>query len=267
MVSDKDFFGNDYLCVGKFKAFMKILVCISKTPDTTSKIAFDSDNMHLKEEGVSFIMNPYDEWYALVRGIELREKLGGSVSVIHVGEAASEVIIRKALAIGADQAIRIDTKPKDSNDVATQIAHYAQNQSFDIVLLGKETIDHNGSEVGALLAGMLAIPFISYCTKLDVEGNELSATSEIEGGEVSLKTQLPAVVSAAKGMAEQRIPNMKGIMDAKKKPLEVISPVSDTQKVKLVRFEALPPKTAVKLIAPDDIESLVKILHEEVKVI
>ena len=245
---------------------MKILVCISKTPDTTSKIAFDSDNMHLKEEGVSFIMNPYDEWYALVRGIELREKFGGTVSVMHVGEA-SEVIVRKALAIGADQAIRIDSKPKDSNDVATQIAHYAQNQSFDIVFLGKETIDHNGSEVGALLAGMLAIPFISYCTKLDVEGNELSATCEIEGGEVSFKTQLPAVVSAAKGLAEQRIPNMKGIMDAKKKPLEVISPVSATQKVKLVRFEALPPKTAVKLIAPDDIDSLVKILHEEVKVI
>ena len=244
---------------------MEFLVCISKTPDTTAKIAFDAGLTRFVEEGVSFILNPYDEWYALVRAVELKEKLGGKVSVVHVGEAGSDQMIRKALAIGADHAYRIDCKPKDSYDVAQQIAEFCKGKSFELIFLGKETIDHNGSEVGAMLAGLLDLPFVSYCNKLEVEADKINVSREVEGGVELSTVSMPCVVSAAKGLAEQRIPNMKGIMESKNKPLEVLSPVNTEATIVLEQFELPPAKTGAKMIAPDDIDGLVNVLKNDLK--
>ncbi|MFN8280568.1 MAG: electron transfer flavoprotein subunit beta/FixA family protein [Saprospiraceae bacterium] len=246
---------------------MNLLVCISKTPDTTSKIAFDDSGKKLLEDGVQFILNPYDEWYALVRAIELKEQFGGQVDVIHVGEASSEMIIRKALAIGADAAFRVDMIPAGSWDTASQIAAFAKTRNYDLILLGKETIDYNGSEVGSMLAGILDLPYIAYATKLTIDGQIATLESEIEGGIALSEVHIPMVLSCAKGIAEQRIPNMMGIMNAKKKPLEVVSPTDVHQHIILERFELPPAKSSVTMIAPDDIDKLVDIFHSDLKII
>lgn len=246
---------------------MNILVCISKTPDTTAKISFTDNDTHFNAEGVTFIMNPYDEWYALVRALELAEQTGGKVTVINVGPSSNEVVIRKALAIGADNAVRIDIDSSDAITVATNIANYAKANNFDMVFTGKETIDYNGSEIGAMIAELMDLPFISYVTHMEVSGSTTTATREIEGGEEVCEVEGPIVVSAAKGLAEQRIPNMKGIMMAKRKPLEVIAPTEVTPTVETVQFSLPPAKSGVKLIDPDNMEELVRLLHEEAKVI
>jgi electron transfer flavoprotein beta subunit len=245
---------------------MKILVCISKTPDTTSKVSFLNDGKDYNTEGIQYIMNPYDEWYALVRAVELKEKHGGTVTAIHVGDASSEVVIRKALAIGADDAIRIDTVPTSAVQTAREIASHGSG--YDIILLGKESIDQNSAEVGAMVAELLSLPFISFINKLDVDANTFTINREIEGGVETLTVQGPIVVSAAKGLAEQRIPNMQGIIMSKKKPLQVVAPShSAASEVNLVQYTMPPAKSGVKMIDPNDMASLVKLLHEEAKVI
>jgi len=248
-----------------FAIFMKILVCISQTPDTTSKISFSADGLTFSEAGVQFIMNPYDEWYALVRACELRESLGGSVTALNVGPVTNETTVRKALAIGADEAVRIDAVPPSSAFVAKQIATYAKEQNFDLILLGKETIDYNGSEVGAMVAEHLDLPYVSYASKLDLNGNTATVEREIEGGVEVLEVDLPFVASAAKGMAEQRIPNMRGIMSARTKPLHVIAPVASDESVETLKFTLPPAKAGVKLVSPDNMDELVRLLHEEAK--
>jgi len=246
---------------------MKFLVCISQTPDTTAKISFNADGTELSAAGVQFIMNPYDEWYALVRACELREALGGSVTALHVGPAANETTIRKALAIGADDAVRIHADPQSAAYTAAQIAAYARAENFDILFFGKETIDHNGSEVGAMVAEHLDLPYISYASKLDLNGNLASLERDIEGGVEVLEVEIPFVVSAAKGMAEQRIPNMRGIMTARTKPLKEVQPVAFDDSIQIVQFTLPPAKSGVKLIQPDQMDDLVRLLHEEAKVI
>ncbi|NOT36199.1 MAG: electron transfer flavoprotein subunit beta/FixA family protein [Saprospiraceae bacterium] len=246
---------------------MKILVCISKTPDTTSKIAFDSSNKKFVEDGVQFIMNPYDEWYALVRGLELKEQLGGQVDVIHVGDQNSESIIRKALAIGADAAIRIDHTPVDSFDTASQIAEIAKSRGYDLIFLGKETLDHNGSEVGGLVAGLLDWPYIAYASKLTQQNDTAIIESELEGGVRVIECKVPFVMSCAKGIAEQRIPNMMGIMNSKKKPLEVISPIASEAKIEIEKFELPSGKASVKMLSPDNIDELVDVFKNELKIL
>lgn len=246
---------------------MKFLVCISQTPDTTAKISFNADGTELSAAGVQFIMNPYDEWYALVRACELREALGGSVTALHVGPAANETTIRKALAIGADDAVRIHADPKSAAYTAAQIAAYARAENFDIIFFGKETIDHNGSEVGAMVAEHLDLPYVSYASKLDLNGNLASLERDIEGGVEVLEVEIPFVVSAAKGMAEQRIPNMRGIMTARTKPLKEVQPVAFDDSIQIVQFTLPPAKSGVKLIQPDQMDELVRLLHEEAKVI
>jgi electron transfer flavoprotein beta subunit len=246
---------------------MKLLVCISQTPDTTAKISFNAEGTDFNAAGVQFIMNPYDEWYALVRACELREALGGTVVALNVGPAANETTIRKALAIGADEAVRINAEPKSAAYTAKQIAAYAASQNFDIVFFGKETIDHNGSEVGAMVAEMLDLPYISYASKLDLNGNVATLEREIEGGVEQVEVDLPFVLSAAKGMAEQRIPNMRGIMTARTKPLTEVQPVAFEDASKVVQFTLPPAKAGVKLVSPDNMEELVRLLHEEAKVI
>ncbi|MGB0914718.1 MAG: electron transfer flavoprotein subunit beta/FixA family protein [Crocinitomicaceae bacterium] len=246
---------------------MKILVCISKSPDTTSKIAFTEGNSKFDENGVQYIVNPYDEWYALVRALELKEANGGSVSIITVGNAADEAVMRKALAIGADEAIRIDTDPVDAYYVSMQIAEYAKSNGFDMVLTGKETINYNGSQVGGMIAEGMDLPFVSLASKLDVAGTTATLETEIVGGLQTVEVELPVVVSCAKGMAEQRIPNMRGIMAARTKPLNVV-PAADVATLTTFENYSLPEaKSAVKMIDPENMDELVALLHNEAKVI
>lgn len=246
---------------------MNLLVCISKTPDTTAKISFKADDTEYNADGISFIMNPYDEWYALVRAIELVEQNGGNVTVINVGPASNEIIIRKALAIGANDAVRVDVEAPDGYTVAANIAAYAKSKAFDIIFTGKETIDFNGSEVGAMVAELLDLPYVSYAVKLDCSGNESTVTRDIEGGMEVCSVTGSFVLSAAKGLAEQRIPNMKGIMMAKNKPLNVIPPIQTTPRTKINKFVLPPAKTGVRLVDAEQMDELVRMLHEEAKVI
>jgi electron transfer flavoprotein beta subunit len=247
---------------------MKILVCISKTPDTTAKIAFTDNNTKFADAGVQFILNPYDEWYALVRALELKEAgLATTVSLVNVGGADNDPIIRKALAIGGDDAIRINAESGDSYFIAGQIASLAGEGGYDLVLTGKETIDYNGSSIGGMVAELMDAPYISLATKLDVTGGNLTVAREIEGGEEVAEVSLPAVISCQKGMAEQRIPNMKGIMSARTKPLAVKDPVAIDALTSIVSFELPPAKAGVKLVSADNPEELVRLLHEEAKVI
>lgn len=246
---------------------MKLLVCVSKTPDTTSKISFNADSTEFNSTGVQYIMNPYDEWYALVRALELKEQSGGTVTIINVGPADNDTVIRKGLAIGADDAVRVDADPRSTLFVAKQIAEFAKAENFDLIFLGKETIDYNGSEVGAMVAEFLDLPYISFGNNLQMAGNTATVSRDIEGGTEVVEVQTPFVVSAAKGMAEQRIPNMRGIMMAKQKPLKVIPAVKFDDLTKIVRYELPTSKSSVKMIDPENMGELVRLLHEEAKVI
>jgi electron transfer flavoprotein beta subunit len=247
---------------------MKILVCISRTPDTTAKIAFADNNRKFVTDGVQWILNPYDEWYALVRAIEIKEKDPSAVlHLVTVGGPDCDVVIRKALALGGDEAFRVNTEPLDSYSVASQIAAIAREGKYDLILTGKETIDFNGASVGGMLAALLDLPFISLAAKLDLAGNSATLLRETEGGEETVEIKLPLVVGCQKGMAEQRIPNMKGIMGARSKPLKVIEPVTADLLTEIVSFELPPSKKGVKMISAENPEELITLLHDEAKVI
>ena len=246
---------------------MNILVCISKAPDTTTKISFTENNTKFDEDKVQFIVNPYDEWYALVRALEIKEKDGGEVTTITVGEADHDPIIRKALAIGADKAVRINAHAADAFYTAQQIATYAKDKGFDLILLGKETINYNGSQVGSMLAELLELPFVSVASKLELNGTKATLNRDAAGGEEVVEGEFPMVVSCAKGMAKQRIPNMRGIMAARKKPLEVVEPTEAEMLTEVVSYSLPPEKGDVKLIDPENMDELVDLLHNEAKVI
>lgn len=246
---------------------MKFLVCISKTTDTTSKIGFNDKADALIEDGIQFILNPYDEWYSLVKALELKEQLGGSVDVIHVGNNNADILIRKALAIGADAAIRIDEEPSNSYSVACQIAEFAKDKSYDLIFTGKETIDYNSAEIGSMIAEHLNLPYASHCNNLEWNEGKALCSCEVEGGSRVIEIATPFVISSCKGIAEQRIPNMKGIIDAKKKPLDVIKIDSVEALAKLYKFELPPAKTGVRMIDPSNIDELVSILKDELKII
>lgn len=247
---------------------MKILVCISKTPDTTAKIAFTDNNRKFVAEGVQWILNPYDEWYALVRAIELKEKDPSTVlHLVTVGGPDCDVVIRKALALGGDESFRINTEPVDSFFVASQIAAMARSGGYDLILTGKETIDFNGASVGGMIAGLLDLPFISLAAKLELSGNQVTLVREIEGGEETVEVNLPLVVGCQKGMAEQRIPNMKGIMGARSKPLKVVEAVAVDSFTEIISFELPAAKKGVKMVSAENPEELITLLHNEAKVI
>ena len=245
---------------------MKILVCLTKSPDTTAKIAFTDNNTKFAEAGVQWIINPYDEWYALVRAIELKEKDPSTIiHLVTVGAADSEPIIRKALALGGDEAIRVNATSHDSFYIASQIAAIAKD-GYDIIFTGKETIDYNGSSIGGMVAELIDVPYISLAIKFELNGTTAIVTREIEGGDEVCEVSLPVVVSCQKGMAEQRIPNMKGIMGARTKPLKVVEPVAVDALTSIVSFETPPPKAGVKLVPADNPAELVRLLHEEARV-
>lgn len=247
---------------------MKILVCISKTPDTTAKIAFTDNNTKFDTNGVQWIINPYDEWYALVRAIELKEANAAvTIHLITVGNADAEPIIRKALALGGEEAIRVNSDSHDGYFISSQIADVAKKGNYDLLFTGKETIDYNGSSIGGMVAEMLDLPYVSLATKFELNGNKATISREIEGGEEICEADMPLVVSCQKGMAEARIPNMRGIMAARSKPLKVIDPVATDSLTEVVSFSLPPAKAGVKLIPADNPEELVRLLHEEAKVI
>ncbi len=245
---------------------MKILVCISHVPDTTTKITFTNNNTEFNTAGVQFIINPYDE-IALARAIELTEGGKGSVTVINVGDNSTDPTLRKALAIGADDAVRINALPKDAFFVASQIANYVKGKDYDVILCGRESIDYNGAQVASMVGELLDIPSISIIKKLDLADGVANLEREIEGGKEVLSVNGKFVASCAEGVAEPKIPNMRGIMSARTKPLEVVEAVEVENVASITNFETPAPRGTVKLIQPDDTANLINLLHTEAKVI
>lgn len=245
---------------------MKILVCITHVPDTTSKINFTDNNTKFDTNGVQFIIGPYDD-YALARAIELKETTGSTVTVLNVGGPETEPTIRKALAIGADDAIRINAEPTDSFFVASQIAEQAKAGGYDLILMGRESIDYNSGVVHGIVGEMLGIPSVSPVMKLEIDGTKVKMAREIEGGKEYVEANLPLVAGCQEPIAEWKIPNMRGIMSAKTKPLKVVDPKAVDSGVKVQKFELPPPKGAVKMISADNVGELVTLLKNEAKVL
>jgi len=248
---------------------MKILVCISHVPDTTSKINFTDNDTKFDTNGVQFVINPYDE-FVLTRAMWFKEKQAASVTVVNVGNATTEPTLRKALAIGADSAIRVNAEATDGLSVAKELAAVVKDGGYDLVLAGKESSDYNGQMVPGMLAALTDFNFVNGCVGLEVDGTNATATREIDGGSENVETSLPLVVGGQKGIVEEsdlRIPNMRGIMMARKKPLTVVEPVAGDAATSTESFEKPAPKGAVKLVDADNVDELINLLHTEAKVI
>ena len=245
---------------------MNILVCITQVPDTTSRIAFTDNNTRLVKEGVQFIIGSYDD-YALARAVELKEANGGKVTVLNVGEAETEPTIRKALAIGADEAIRVNAFPSDSFFVARQIAAVAKEGNYDLILMGRESLDFNGGMVHGMVAELLGLPSFSPVMQLDIEGDKATISREIEGGKEKLELNLPFVAGCREPISEWKIPNMRGSMSARSKPLRMVDPTDEAAKTAVSAYELPPAKGAVKMIDANHVAELVSLLKNEAKVI
>lgn len=248
---------------------MKILVFISHVPDTTSKINFTDNDSRFDSNGVQFVINPNDE-FALTRAMWFKEKQGATVTIVNVGEAETEPTLRKALAIGADEAIRVNAKPTDGFFVAKQLSKVIADGGYDLILAGKESIDYNGGMVPGMVAELLGYGFVNGCIGLEIDGQKATAIREIDGGKETLKFDLPLIIGGQKGLVEERdlrIPNMRGIMTARSKALTVLNPTSDESQTSTSKFEKPAAKSAVKLVSADHVEELVNLLHNEAKVI
>ncbi|ESU21125.1 electron transfer flavoprotein, beta subunit [Flavobacterium enshiense DK69] len=248
---------------------MKILVCISHVPDTTSKINFINGDSEFDTNGVQFVINPNDE-FGLTRAIWFKEQQGANVTVVNVGGADAEATLRKALAIGADEAIRVNANPTDGFFVAKQLAEVVKNGSYDLVIAGKESLDYNGGMVPGMLAALTGNDFVNSCIGLDINGTTAKAVREIDGGKETISANLPLVIGGQKGLVEEkdlRIPNMRGIMTARTKALTILEPVGADNTTKAVKFEKPAAKSAVKLVSPDNLDELINLLHNEAKVI
>ncbi|SRX54217.1 electron transfer flavoprotein subunit beta/FixA family protein [Aequorivita sp. CIP111184] len=246
---------------------MKILVCISHVPDTTSKINFTDGDTKFDTNGVQFVINPNDE-FGLTRAMWFKEKQSATVHVVNVGGPETEPTLRKALAIGADEAIRVNTAATDGFSVAKQLANVAKEGGYDLVIGGRESIDYNGGMVPGMLAKLIGANFVNTCIGLEIEGDKATAIREIDGGKETLKTSLPLVIGCQKGLVQEsdlRIPNMRGIMQARTKPLNVKEPIASNAETNTISFEKPAPKGAVKLV--DSVDELVNLLHNEAKVI
>ena len=248
---------------------MKILVCISHVPDTTSKINFVNGDTEFDTNGVQFVINPNDE-FGLTRAIWFQEQQGANVTVVNVGGTDAEATLRKALAIGANEAIRVNANPTDGFYVAKQLAEIAKNGNYDLIICGKESLDYNGGMVPGMLASLLNYNFVNSCTDLIIEGNNAKASREIDGGKEIIATNLPLVIGGQKGLVEEkdlRIPNMRGIMTARTKVLTIVEPIAAETNTTAIRFEKPAPKSAVKLVSADNLDELINLLHNEAKVI
>jgi electron transfer flavoprotein beta subunit len=248
---------------------MKILVCISHVPDTTSKINFSDGDTKFDSTGVQFVINPNDE-FGLTRAMWFKEKQGATVDVVNVGGPETEPTLRKALAIGADSAIRVNTPATDGFSVAKQLARVVKEGAYDLIIAGRESIDYNGGMVPGMLAAMTNANFVTNCIGIEVEGNTATVSREIDGGKEIVTASLPLVIGGQKGLVEEsdlRIPNMRGIMMARQKPLNVLDPVDAKPETSSVKFEKPAAKGAIKLISADNIDELINLLHNEAKVI
>jgi electron transfer flavoprotein beta subunit len=248
---------------------MKILVCISHVPDTTSKINFTEGDTKFNTNGVQFVINPNDE-FGLTRAMWFKEKQGASIDVVNVGGPETEPTLRKALAIGADTAIRVNTAATDGYAVAKQLANVMKNGAYDLVIAGRESIDYNGGMVPGMLAALTNSNFVNNCIGLEIDGTNVKAVREIDGGKENVSTSLPLVIGGQKGLVQEsdlRIPNMRGIMTARQKPLTVVDPIDVSEETTSVKFEKPAPKGAVKLVSSDNLDELVNLLHNEAKVI
>lgn len=244
---------------------MKILVCISSVPDTTAKIAFEADNTQFSKAGVQYIIGPYDD-YALSKAVELKEANGGSITVLNVGKADADAQIRKALAIGADEAVRIDAEPTDAYFVASEIATYAKDKDFDLIMMGRETTDFNSGVVHGMVGELLGIPSFSPVMELEVDGGKVTLGKEIEGGKEKIESATPVVLGCQDPIAAIKIPSMRGIMGARTKPITVVEPTSDVLTT-VEKFDLPPAKGAVKMIPAEDAGSLINLLRTEAKII
>jgi electron transfer flavoprotein beta subunit len=248
---------------------MKILVCISHVPDTTSKINFINGDSEFDTNGVQFVINPNDE-FGLTRAIWFQEQQGATVTVVNVGGPETEPTLRKALAIGANEAIRVNANPTDGFFVAKQLVEVIKNGGYDLIIAGKESLDYNGGMVPGMVAGLLGYNFLNSCVSLTVEGNSATASREIDGGKETVSTSLPLIVGGQKGLVEEkdlRIPNMRGIMTARTKVLTILEPVAASSETKAIKFEKPAPRSAVKLVSADNLDELINLLHNEAKVI
>ena len=248
---------------------MKILVCISNVPDTTSKINFTDDDTKFDSQGVQFVINPNDE-FGLTRAMWFKEKQGATVHVATVGELSVEPTMRKALAIGADEAIRVNAHPSDGYFVAIQLAEVVKNGNYDLIIAGRESIDYNGGMVPGIMAELLDMSFVNTCIGLEIDGDKATVVREIDGGKETISTQLPLIIGGQKGLVEEtdlRIPNMRGIMMARQKKLSVVEPTDISAATEDVKYEKPAPKGEVKLVDASDIDQLVELLHQEAKVI
>ncbi len=246
---------------------MRVLICISHVPDTTAKISFTDDHKEYIKEDIQFIIGPYEE-LALTRALEIKESIGGTITVLNVGQIETEPTIRKALAIGADDAIRINADAHDAYYVAKQIAEVIKNEKFDIILTGKESINYNGAQVAEMVAEFLALPSVTSVSKYDIDGDKVIIEREIDGGQEIIESTMPVVLSGQKGIAfEPRIPNMRGIMMARKKPLKVVDPIECDKFTNIIYHELPPAKSACKMVDAEHVEELVNLLHDEAKII
>jgi electron transfer flavoprotein beta subunit len=246
---------------------MNLLVCISHVPDTTAKINFDAAGKALDATGVQFVINPYDE-FSLTKALHLKEAHGGSITVLNVGGPETEPTLRKALAIGADQAIRINATPTDAITVAKELKNHFSANTYDLILCGQESIDYNGQQVPAMLGALLNLPFVNACVDLTIDGSSANATGEIDGGHATYSGSLPLVVGGKKGLVEEkdlRIPNMRGIMTARSKPLQVLEASESDTATQAIKFVKPAGKSSVKLV--DSVDELVHLLHNEAKAI
>ena len=248
---------------------MKILVCISHVPDTTSKINFVDNDSAFDTNGVSFVINPNDE-FGLTRAIWFQEQQGANVTVVNVGGPETEPTLRKALAIGANEAIRINAAATDGFFVAKQLAEVIKRGGYDLIIAGKESLDYNGGMVPGMLAGLLGYNFLNSCIDLKIDGNSVVGSREIDGGKETVSTMLPLIIGGQKGLVEEkdlRIPNMRGIMTARSKALHIVEPTADQPETKAIKFEKPAAKSAVKLVSADNLDELINLLHNEAKVI
>ena len=248
---------------------MKILVCISHVPDTTSKINFTEGDTKFDPNGVQFVINPNDE-FGLTRAMWFKEKQGANVTVVNVGGADTEPTLRKALAIGADAAIRVNTVATDGFSVAKQLAQIVKDGGYDLVIAGRESIDYNGGMVPGMIAGLTNSNFVNNCIGLEINGTTAKVVREIDGGKETVSTSLPLVIGGQKGLVEEsdlRIPNMRGIMMARQKPLTIVEPIDSKIETSSIKFEKPSPKGAIKLVSPDNLDELISLLHNEAKVI
>ena len=248
---------------------MNILVCISSVPDTTSKINFTENNTKFDDNGIQFVINPYDE-FGLTKAMMLKESRGGKVTIVTVGDATVEPVMRKALAIGADQAVRVNMNATDSFSTATEIANYIKQNSFDLIIAGRESTDYNGGAVGGMISEMTNLPFVNACIGLEVEGGSAKLIREIDGGKEMISSSLPMVIGGQKGLVQEselRIPNMRGIMQSRTKPLQVLEPFSDTKNTSSVNFENPEAKGSCRIVDVSNVSELVDLLHNEAKII